>query len=129
MGYYADGYGSVKAKDKAAFDNIVDMLDKSDRVPFDYGLYEDNLEIDLSDSEKYHEEDVLDFLDSIIEFINEGEIEYTGEDSCHWKFVFDTKSSRWYERSGRVIYDLSELSDDELSKEMWKRGYSVQYIG
>lgn len=132
MGYYANGCGHITAKDVDSYKKIRKMFGYNpgtNETPFDFWEDEDELTINISNDDKYYEDEVDDFLDSIIEFIKEGEIEYTGEDSCRWKFVFDTKTSRWYERNGRVIYDLSELSDDELSKEMWKRGYNVQYIG
>lgn len=131
MGYYADGYGSVKAKDKESYDGIIKLFNKRDPYnPFDYSPCRDNdLEILLSEGDKYHEDDTYGFLESIAGLISEGEIEYNGEGDDHWVIRFNPETFEWEETNGRVVYDLSSFSDEELMRELMKRGYSVQYIG
>ncbi len=131
MGYYANGYGHITAKDAESYKKIRNMfgyIPGTNETPFDFWEHEDELTIDISNDDKYYEDEVDDFLTSITEFITEGEVEYVGEDGCHWKYVFDFESSCWHERNGRIIYDLSELSDDELCTELQKRGYTVQKV-
>ena len=132
MGYYADGYGSIKAKDKESYDSIIKLFDERDPYnPFDYSPCRDNdLEIILSEGDKYHEDDTHGFLESIADFISEGEIEYNGEGDDHWIIRFNPETSKWKEINGRVVYDdMSIFSDGELTAELAKRGYHVQYVG
>lgn len=124
MGYYADGYGSIKAKDKESYDSIIKLFNERDPYnPFDYSPCRDNdLEIILSESGKYHEDDTYGFLENIADLISEGEIEYNGEGDDHWIIRFNPETSEWEETNGRVVYDMSEYSDKELLDELSKRG-------
>ena len=59
----------------------------------------------FSDYDKYHEEDVEDGLEKLLEIapIKDGECNFTGEDDAHWRFVF--RNGKWIEQSGRVVYE------------------------
>ena len=90
----------------------------------DYDLDYDDLRIDFWDSQKYYEEDTMDFLNTIAPFINEGCMDYSGEDSV-WRFKFDPDQKDWHEEDATIDYNFESYSDDELMTELKKRGYSV----
>lgn len=129
MGYYASGYGSVTAKDKSSADAITKLLEDSEQFLFSgwpNSLYDQPLVITIQqDDDKYHEDEVYDFLHSIEDYITEGLIEYTGEDDYHWAFKFKPDIREWRELSGEIIYELAELTDDELKYELQNRGYVI----
>lgn len=87
--------------------------------------YDDKETIDFTDYENYHEEDTMDFLNILSPYITEGSIEYSGDDDCHWKFVFNKDTKEWDEIEGEVYYSLDEFSDEVLIEELKNRGYTV----
>lgn len=58
-------------------------------------------------------------------YIVDGEIEYSGDDDCHWKFVFNKETGGWDEIEGEVYYSLSDFTDEVLVEELKRRGYKV----
>lgn len=67
----------------------------------------------------------MDFLNILSPYITEGSIEYSGDDDCHWKFVFNKDTKEWDEIEGEVYYSLDEFSDEVLIEELKNRGYTV----
>ena len=126
MSYYAYGNGMAKLKDGVNKEALYEKLDKI--VDDCFGLeYEEELDgyIPFYDTENYHEEDIMDFLNILSPYITEGSIEYSGEDDYHWKFVFNKDTKEWDEIEGEVYYSLDEFSDEVLIEELKNRGYTV----
>lgn len=51
--------------------------------------------------DKYHDDEVTDFLLAIAPFVTKGELKYDGEES-HWRFHF--RDGEWYEDEGIVTF-------------------------
>ena len=97
MGYYATGEGYIKTKDKLP----EEILAEAESI-FEQAEYANNV-LDVAVYDKYHEDDVLTFLENIKKYTAAGEIFYEGEDSSYWKFVFN--DGEWEELNGHVVYD------------------------
>ena len=124
MGYYAngDGWATVKKDiDILAFKELLDCKSKQDDIRWDIC----DRTLIFFDSEKYHEENVEDFLEAIKDFITEGQITYTGEDNSNWRFVFNAEKNEWEEESGTVDFNFASYTDAQLIKEIKRRGYTV----
>ena len=105
MGYYADGSGLIKYKKPLNGHEISEVYKKlGDVFETDYDANESRTVFYISSSGKYYEEDVIDTLRSVAEIakIDEGEIEYVGEDYGMWRFIY--KDDEWEEQEGRVVY-------------------------
>ena len=68
----------------------------------------------VGDYSKYYEDDTYEVLDKIAPLVESGEIEYSGEDESHWRFIF--KDGTWNEEYGYIHYE-SELTKAEEDKE------------
>ena len=115
MGYYASGYGSFTLKTDA---------DRSKALEAIVGLWDVALsgdEIEYRYDGKYYSDEVLDVLYKIAPFIIEGsEMYFSGEDDCHWRFVFE--NGEWVEENGEVIYG------DEFERMRWLLTKAVRWI-
>ncbi len=130
MGYCASGSGSANLKKGVDIEKLeADLLRKGNNLDFDFFASIDGEEwfISFWGSEKYHEDEVLNFLEALSPSVENGVIEYLGEDGCAWRFIQDQTGS-WREENGRVVYadDLSEFSDKVLKTALEKRGYRVR---
>ena len=126
MGYCADGYGKAPLKEGIDKWELSKRLDE--KVEQAFGLeyeFDKNGDIKIYDNENYHEEDIRDFLNTLSLYIVDGEIEYSGDDDCHWKFVFNKETGGWDEIEGEVYYSLSDFTDEVLVEELKRRGYKV----
>ncbi len=129
MGYYASGSGSANLKKGVDVEKLeADLLRKGNNLEFDFSESKNGEQfISFWDSDKYYEDEVLSFLEMLSPSVENGVIEYLGEDGCTWRFIQDQTGS-WREENGRVVYadDLSEFSDDVLKTALEKRGYRIQ---
>lgn len=100
MGYYASGSGSVTVKPGVDIETIMDKLKFSFEEVY---LGAQSNEICFSVYDKYHEDDVQDTLNSIQSYISEGEVCYTGEDECYWRFIL--QDGVWLEQNGYIVYE------------------------
>lgn len=135
MGYYADAKGFIVAKDTDSYQKLEEMLGYgpvTNDTPFNFRKDTDTLTFNFYNAdEKYWDDEVTDFLYRVSEFICDGEVDYVGEDHELWRFIFDADTQQWREESGYVVYGKaspSELSDEDLIKEIQKRGYTVQKV-
>ena len=126
MSYYAYGNGSALLKENVDKEELFEKLDTKveEACCLEYE-YDDKETIDFTDYENYHEEDTMDFLNILSPYITEGSIEYSGDDDCHWKFIFNKDTKEWDEIGGEVYYSLDEFSDEVLIEELKNRGYTV----
>jgi len=98
MGYYATASGEVTLKPDVDPDVVMDLLD------YLYGeLFQNDNCIEFYTSDKYHEDDVIKTLDSLLPYITEGEVCYDGEDDTHWRFIL--RDGNWIEQNGHIVYD------------------------
>lgn len=125
MGYYAEGYGVCVLKEDLGFGALKrDMeengycFDLEDRGTKEFAIRADN--------QKYYEDDVYHDLNILTKYITFGYIEYTGEDDNHWRIAF--KDGSWSETEGKVVYDMSNYSDQELIDELDRRGYNITQL-
>lgn len=131
MGYYASGSGSatiIKGQEKAleaVLENKYGKLGSYCGLEYDFDNIKDECYINIYDSEKYHEEDTTEFLSVIAPYISEGHLDYSGEDDCIWRFIFNPDTKEWKEENATIDYHFESYSDEELIKELEKRGYSV----
>ena len=111
MGYYASGDGII------GFDRYL----KDEEVQSVLGLLSEEFEDSSFDndtvtfwaSEKYHGDAVESILNQIARDypIKHGEVQYVGEDGCHWRFRFDHScldtdiGSPWLEEEGEVVFE------------------------
>ncbi len=134
MGYYASGSGSatiIKGQEKALTAALENKYGK--RVVccgFDYDIDEIDgvCYINIYDSEKYHEDSTTEFLSVIAPYISEGHLDYSGEDDCIWRFIYSSDTKEWKEENATIDYHFESYSDEELIKELEKRGYSVAAV-
>lgn len=112
MGYYANGRGSItykKEMNEADEETLRDMF---------FDVFEGSVEhvwcgnhrktaVFFYADEKYYEDEVRDILEKAAEFgeIEDGEIEYIGEDDSMWHFVY--VNGHWEEEGGHVVYEDS----------------------
>lgn len=128
MGYYVSGDGIATFKDGVEIEKVEEMLDdildKMHVIEFEFGIFNKN-QIFIYDTNKYHEDETLAFLNALSPYIIEGQMTYSREDNCNWRFVFDSENECWTEESGIVDYNFESYSDEDLITELEKRGYKV----
>lgn len=125
MGYYADGYGVCILKEDSDFDALErDIMDSGYCLDVEFrGAKEFAIR---ADNQKYYEDDVYHDLNILTKYITFGYIEYTGEDDNHWRIAL--KDGSWSRTKGKVIYDMSNYSDQELIDELDRRGYNITQL-
>ena len=121
MSYYAYAQGEIFPKDELSTKEIKKIIKKSS-----YHIENDNHSfITICHDGNYNENEDNAFLNNIAKFITDGSIEYKPEDSDGWKSVFNENTKEWETYPCRKIYDLGDISNDELLKELEKRGYNI----
>ena len=123
MGYCADGSGFATLKRDADITELKDKLDALD-VRFDWNIDKDS--VDFYESDKYHEDETIEFLDTLAPYVAEGEANYIGEDGCTWRFRFDPDEQEWDEETATIDYNFESYTDEQMIEELDKRGYIVQ---
>lgn len=123
MGYCADGSGFANLKRDADIAELKDKLDALD-VWLNWRVYKDS--VDFYDSDNYHEDETIEFLDTLAPYVADGEVNYTGEDGCIWRFRFDPDEQEWVEESATIDYNFESYTDEQMIEELDKRGYIVQ---
>ena len=126
MGYYASGNGDATLKEGVS-GKLAKLLDDS-RQKIDHDIEWDfsNDRIDFWQSDSHwHEEDLFDFLNMLSPFITEGSMYFNGEDNSNWRYVFNSETNEWDENDGEVIFDLSDVSDQDLIEEVKRRGLKI----
>lgn len=126
MGYYAKGTGECKLIDTDLLPHymIIDIksdLKENGSCVIEVGTLGDKLVLLYDD--KYNRHEICEDLKIIAKYITDGYLDFVGEDGERWRFKFE--EGVWNELEGRMIYDLSELTTDELVDELRKRGYNV----
>lgn len=109
MGYYASGGGTIRL-DPLCLPVSRDKLEAWVREQWDsagpngdVSIGQDPTIIYVDAWEKYHDDSWTLFLERMEPYTLEGGVEFTGEDSCHWRFIFKNKT--FIEQNGRVVYD------------------------
>lgn len=123
MGYCADGSGFANLKRDADIAELKAKLDALD-VWLNWRIYKDS--VDFYDSDNYHEDETIEFLDTLAPYVADGEVNYTGEDGSIWRFRFDPDEQEWVEESATIDYNFESYTDEQMIEELDKRGYIVQ---
>ena len=124
MGYYANGSGYATIKE-GKVEELETFLEKATGDLKD-ALRDISTEIfsgtiDMSeDDSHWHEADTVLFLNALIPYITEGCVEYSGEDGCLWRYVFNPESNKWEEQNGRTYY-----TEKDMIEELERLGYKV----
>lgn len=119
MGYYASGAGSVLYKsildehDKKIIDEVFD----EDTEFYDHEIddsFKGRTLVYFRADDKYHDEETLKTLRALTEIapVENGALEYFGEDGQLWRFVW--KDDKWVEEDGHVEY--SRMTFDRLKE-------------
>ena len=100
MGYYAVYGGAIKFKEKPS-DGVLESLDYMfENLNYD----KESMTADFGGEEtNYYDDEVLDALNDVKDIIESGEIEWSGEDFCHWRHLF--KDGRWVSENASIIYE------------------------
>ena len=89
----------------------------------------------------YHDYDVEELLNKITKYIECGDLYFSGEDNCFWKF--SVKDNEWHEYGGEVVYEdqpklsLSESDRseflgqiiDQVQDALEKQGWNISITG
>lgn len=122
MGYCAYGSGFANLKRDADIAELKAKLDALD-VWLNWRIYKDS--VDFYDSDNYHEDETIEFLNTLAPYVAEGEVNYTGEDDYIWRFRFDPDKQKWVEESATIDYNFESYTDEQMIEELDKRGYIV----
>lgn len=122
-GYCAYGSGFANLKRDADIAELKAKLDALD-VWLNWRIYKDS--VDFYDSDNYHEDETIEFLNTLAPYVAEGEVNYTGEDDYIWRFRFDPDKQKWVEESATIDYNFESYTDEQMIEELDKRGYIVQ---
>ena len=124
MGYYANGSGYATIKEEKV-EELETFLEKATgdlkNVLRDISteIYSDTIDICERDSH-WHAYDTTLFLNALIPYITEGCVEYSGEDGCRWRYVFNPETNEWEEQSGSIYY-----TEKDMIEELERLGYKV----
>lgn len=110
MGYYATWGGMIKFKVKPSKEIITELKHIFNETYYD----SDRRYFDFGGEDKYDEEKFSAILEKINPITERGEIEFTGEDNSHWRWIF--KDGLWKDESGYVYYD-SEINEARENRE------------
>lgn len=131
MGYYANGSGSatiIKGQEEALTAILENKYgERGVRCGLDYDIEEIQgvYYIEIYDSDKYYEDETNELLSVIAPYISEGNLNYSGEDDCIWRFNFDPETKEWKEENATIDYNFESYTDEQLIAELEKRGYMV----
>lgn len=122
MGYWANGSGDAIIKENVNRNQLRELLNKV------INKYCRDMEYDLDDtsmfiyfwenSTHWHEEDTMEFLNTLTPYITDGCAEYKGEEACNWRYIL--KDGKWVEQAGMIYYTI-----EDMIKELEENGYKV----
>lgn len=127
MGYYAYGSGTATLKNGIDKDTLRGKLDEltDQECSIDYDFVNGDITFSDNGDYSYDEDNIMDFLNTLIPYITDGEISYSGDDDCYWKFQYNPKTKEWDELEGDYYYSMDDFSDEVLIEELQKRGYTI----
>ncbi len=131
MSYYASGTGYAKLKDATDRIELAKVLEKrgNGRVTFDLELEPERKYVDLSyENQRWEEEDLMEFLNTLAPYVSEGTMSFSGEDDSLWRYRFDPDTQKFVEETATAVYgnDLSELTTEAMIAELTRRGFIVR---
>ena len=105
MGYCAYGYGQIYPRNNGIPDGALAELDDMDEfyvVRYDI-VHDGNDEWFLQHEDNFHSDSAAEYLNKLAPYLESGEVDMTGDDDAHWKYVFS--KGGWAEYRGHVVYD------------------------
>lgn len=127
MGYYAAGSGFAKIEDKENRNKLIKAFTDS---MYNFGTIEMYNEDDgvsiCVEYQRYYEEDYEELFKIMANYTDECSIEFVGDDNEHWRLYLNNGKMDWIQ--GKVIYDMSDYSDQELIDELDRRGFGITQL-
>ena len=104
MSYYATADGNIKLKNRLSEKRLEELIDILIEVFEDYDTGDDYQQVFFGGHIKYDDDIVLELLSNVTDDyeIEEGEVDYIGEDSALWRHIF--VDGEWKEQNGKVVY-------------------------
>lgn len=122
MGYYASGSGDAIIKENVNKNELKELLNKvidEHCYNIEYVLNDDDIRIYFwNNYSSWHEEDTMEFLNTLTPYITEGCVEYKGDEDCNWRYIL--KDGKWIEQNGTIYYTI-----EDMIKELEENGYKV----
>lgn len=122
MGYWAHGSGDAIIKENVNRNELRELLDKV------IDKYCSDIEYDLDDTDMriyfwendthWHEENTMEFFNTLTPYITDGCAEYKGEEDCNWRYILI--DGKWIEQGGTIYYTI-----EDMIKELENNGYKV----
>ena len=106
MSYYATADGSIRFKNRISEEQFEDLLDVLLEVFEEYDTKDNYQQVFFGGHIKYDDDIVLELLSNVTDDyeIEEGEVDYIGEDSALWRHIFVDGDGEWKEQNGKVVY-------------------------
>ena len=119
MGYYASGEGTLKINKENPLtqDNIETLANVFEIADADAEDVDETGELFVSFSGNYHEDDVLETLNEIVDHITEGRISFSGDDDIYFAIIYQQDSGIFTVQDGKVVYE-GELPFTESEKKV-----------
>lgn len=107
MGYYATIDGEITLKKPVGIEAILDRISDFiyENEPEVSNETDDNVTFRFGGYQRYHDDEIFDFLAETETITVAGEITYFGEDNSLWRHYFDPSKKRWFEQNGHVEYE------------------------
>ena len=118
MGYYATGSGSLTLNQEVPEDVQKKVYGLMEVDFYEFPKNSGSFMVDLWNSDKYYEDDVLEALSLLRPYTKSGDISYRGEDECIWRFRFDPEKGDFVEETGVVTFDAKEALQN-FSEQNW----------
>lgn len=97
MGYYVNTSGTIKIKQGADINKVIDIIS-------DLDIFESVEEyaggIDVYGYIKYYPEDYVVMYEDIAPYVTSGNIEFTGDDGERWMHQYE--NGKWVEYDGQI---------------------------
>ena len=129
MGYYASAEGYITFSSELTdmiLDDVKKLLDDGYFyfANMDISVINGKHTISLSGYDKYDDDDMLDVLKTIAQtaLIDEGEIEASGDDNAHWRFIW--RRGEWIEQNGYIVYE----EDSKFGEISWSEDDIRKYL-
>ena len=131
MGYYAGGNGTCILKESATEKQVLEAIKDCELIgdpdfEYEFETIDNRNAIWINQNDwHWHDEEVTELFDALAPFIESGELLYSGDEDCHWKYKFS--NGEWKEYDGTIIYDyVNELTVEQCLGALKAKGYKVR---
>lgn len=110
MGYCASWSGYITFTQSPDEETVLELNDKLNINDYD----EETKCLSVCDDNKYYDDIIKSALELAKPITKCGEIEFTGEDEDHWRFIF--KDGDWVEEHGNIYYE-SDIAHANINRD------------